>query len=607
MIKASFAAVLNQIRNGIERFWLFHICSVLIAVQCILANHDFVSRADMVNMVRGIVWGALTGLFVQLLGEWRRWRSRKLYAGIVTLAVGALGCWLWSLIGKDSPRYALWIMLYSGTVVSLVALSVAVLYKYCDERMLFSRLVLNAFMAGACAMVLMISQLLCIWAFKELILSVAGEIIADFAMASYIIIMSVGFLALLPDRELPSDDSSEKASAFLFWLLLPASLFLLLILYLYLGKIIVVWSMPSGELNWFGSAALALYAFFWLSLRDSQRKFFQSFVRWGWMLLLPVLAMQIVGIVIRYLAYGLTTPRFAGMITLSFGIVALVLAAFKRRPQWLFVFIAASGLFFTLTPLNIIDVPVWNQEQRLKGALRRCGLLKDGVIEIKTDANISMRDAKIIVGAWDYLVHDGRWNGCSIKRSDGLEYGKIKPTLWYRPSFMAELCKKTDEICQTKNISKMSLPKMLGINDIKISNGKKFRFVNIEFCPPKGGTLPISGYSNLELVTDMVAERLVCRFDSDKGRWFVEVPEYGERAEEKFDVTEYMERILRVSGCDRVITEHRKFNLNRDDAVWVLRPGLALAVGEMWAYTEVGRKLEYVSLRRSAILTKEGK
>jgi hypothetical protein len=100
---------------------------------------------------------------------------------------------------------------------------------------------------------------------------------------------------------------------------------------------------------------------------------------------------------------------------------------------------------------------------------------------------------------------------------------------------------------------------------------------------------------------------MVVGFDSDKGRWFVEVPEYGERAKEKFDVTEYMERILRVSGCDRVITEHRKFNLNRDDAVWVLRPGLALAVGKMWAYPEVGRKLRCVTLGRSAILTKEGK
>ncbi|MBR6585827.1 MAG: DUF4153 domain-containing protein [Kiritimatiellae bacterium] len=602
MIKASFSMTVNRIRNGIERFWLFHICSILIAVQCVLANHDVVSRSEMVNMVRGIVWGALTGLFVQLLGEWRRWRSRKLYAGIVTLAVGVLGCWIWTAIGKDSPRYGLWIMLYCGTVVSLVALSVAVLYRYCDERMLFSQLALNAFATGTCTSILMVSQLLCILAFKELIFAGVGAIAMDFAMASYIITMSVGFLALLPDREQLADDSSEKASAFLFWLLLPASLLLLLILYLYLGKIIVKWSMPSGELNWFGSLALALYAFFWLALRDSQRKFFQSFVRWGWMLLLPVLAMQILGIVIRYLAYGLTTPRFAGMITLSFGIAALTLAALKRRPQGLFVFIAASGLFFTLTPINIIDVPVWNQERRLKAALERSGLVKDGIIEIKEDAKISRSDAKIIVGAWDYLVHDGRWNGCSIKRSDGLEYGMIKPTLWYRPSFTAELCKRVDEICHEKGESKMSLPKILCINDVNTYYGRKFRFANIEFCPPKGGTLPISGYSNLELIRP---DGLDCRFD--KGRWYVELPEWGERAKEKFDVTEYMERILQVSGCDRVITEHRKFNLNGADAVWELRPGLALAVGEMWAYTEVGKKLRYVSLKRSAILTKEGK
>ena len=170
MIKASFSMTVNRIRNGIERFWLFHICSILIAVQCVLANHDVVSRSEMVNMVRGIVWGALTGLFVQLLGEWRRWRSRKLYAGIVTLAVGVLGCWIWTAIGKDSPRYGLWIMLYCGTVVSLVALSVAVLYRYCDERMLFSQLALNAFATGTCTSILMVSQLLCILAFKELIL-----------------------------------------------------------------------------------------------------------------------------------------------------------------------------------------------------------------------------------------------------------------------------------------------------------------------------------------------------------------------------------------------------------------------------------------------------
>jgi hypothetical protein len=321
------------------------------------------------------------------------------------------------------------------------------------------------------------------------------------------------------------------------------------------------------------------------------------------MLLLPVLAMQILGIVIRYLAYGLTTLRFAGMITLSFGIAALTLAALKRRPQGLFVFIAASGLFFTLTPINIIDVPVWNQERRLKAALERSGLVKDGIIEIKEDAKISRSDAKIIVGAWDYLVHDGRWNGCSIKRSDGLEYGMVKPTLWYHPSFTAELCKKVDEFCHKKGKSQMSLPKILDINDVKTSDRRGNRYDNIHFCPPKGGTLPISGYSNLELIRP---DGLDCHFD--EGRWYVEVPEWGERAKEKFDVTEYMERILQASGCDRVIMEHRKFNLNSADAVWELRPGLALAVGEIRSsWTRVGEKMSCVYLKSCAILTKEGK
>ena len=79
----------------------------------------------------------------------------------------------------------------------------------------------------------------------------------------------------------------------------------------------------------------------------------------------PVLVAQIVGIVIRYQAYGLSSVRFAGMVVLSFGLVALVLAAFDRRPHGLFVFIALAGLVFTVTPLNIVDVPVYNQERRL--------------------------------------------------------------------------------------------------------------------------------------------------------------------------------------------------------------------------------------------------
>ena len=93
------------------------------------------------------------------------------------------------------------------------------------------------------------------------------------------------------------DGSSDRATAFLFWLLLPAALLLLAILYVYLGKIVVTGSMPSGKLNWFGSVALASYVFFWLSLRGSSNRFFRLFARWGWTLRYAGMAALTVGIV----------------------------------------------------------------------------------------------------------------------------------------------------------------------------------------------------------------------------------------------------------------------------------------------------------------------
>ena len=53
----------------------------------------------------------------------------------------------------------------------------------------------------------------------------------------------------------------------------------------------------------------------------------------------------------------------------GFFMFAIVLAALDRRPHGLFVFIALAGLVFTVTPLNIVDVPVYNQERRLEAGM----------------------------------------------------------------------------------------------------------------------------------------------------------------------------------------------------------------------------------------------
>ena len=594
MSKTYFENILNKSRDGVERFWIFHLCAFFVAVLVVQANHGMVGNSMAQQMARGICWGALAGLFVQLMGEWREWKLPKTYAFIATLIVGAAGCWFCHAIGEDSPKYALWSLLYSGVTVSLVAASIAVLYRYTDGRTLVSRLAFNAFCAASCASVIVAGLLTCVAAFSALIASLATSISVDLACVTYIMTMSIGFLSFLPGRERQDDDgASGKAITFLFWLLLPIFLLLLWILYMYLGKIVVTCSMPSGKLNWFGSVAIAAYVFFWLSLRDSRQRFFAMFVRCGWILLLPVLAAQVVGIVIRYQAYGLTAPRFAGMITLSLGVLALAMAAAKRHPQWLFVVIAVSGLLFTVTPLNIVDVPVWNQEMRLKAALERNGLLQDGSLNLKSDVKLSDKDAKTILSAWQYLVCGKNWS----KWNRGLEYGDIKPTVWYRPEFTENLCKKTAEICRERKMKEASLSKLLGIDE-SILNTKQYvsNYAKIEFNLDKDVSLPANGYEKIKLVGC-----LSCKLKD--GKWKLNVPTYTE----EFDVTEYIERIFKAAKCPEVIpNEDKTFVLDPENAVWRLRPGMYLLMDEMQEYDKKGSKITAIHLYRCAIATKEG-
>ena len=141
--------------------------------------------------------------------------------------------------------------------------------------------------------------------------------------------------------------------------------------------------MPSGKMNWFASWAIAGYLFFWLSLRASRVRFFAFVARWGWAALIPVVVTQIVGIVIRYQAHGLTTPRMAGMVTLAIGIYALVLAALDRDAKSIFTVTAVAGIVFTVTPLNIVDIPMREQTARLRRMLARNGCLgSDGKLVV---------------------------------------------------------------------------------------------------------------------------------------------------------------------------------------------------------------------------------
>ena len=583
IVRESFAKVWDRIREGFFRFGVFHFCVAAVAVLLVLSNHSVIRDSAALNASRGICWGALAGVFAQLVGEWRNRPLKKHWVVALTAAVGALGCWFWFSIGEKSPRYWLWLLLYGGSSFSLVAASLAVLSSYAEERTLVPRLVLNALGASGSAAIFIAGQMICLAAFYSLVMSFDSMIYADVFGVSWIVIVSIGFISFLPGRDC-DDGSSDRATAFLFWLLLPAALLLLAILYVYLGKIVVTGSMPSGKLNWFGSVALASYVFFWLSLRGSSNRFFRLFARWGWALLLPVLAAQVVGIVIRYNAYGLSALRYAGMAALSVGIVALILAALDRRPRGLFVYMAVAGLVFTVSPLNIVDVSVRNQEGRLRAALARNGLLNEDGLRLKTDVRIPDRDAEIIVSAWKYLVSDGTYRGCWW--SDSSSSGDVTPTGWHRPAFGMRFG---------------DIPRLLGLDGARSVDRTSSGDVAAMNFPLAGdGFLPTGGHSHFRVIDN---ESLVSCY-RDRGKWTLKYAFPGDnKGWQQYDVTEWVERIFAASGCKGVITRDVKFELTESEALWRLRPDLTLAIGGFRTSGTVGREIRYVSLGKCAVLT----
>ena len=191
--------------------------------------------------------------------------------------------------------------------------------------------------------------------------------------------------------------------ALLMRVLWPVYLILLAILYLYVAKIIYVWAIPVGMMNWFASLALLAFSvFFFCFANDARYSLLQRFLRWGLLLFLPILAVQAAAVWQRVEPYGLTVLRYTSILCTIFGIFLLVLAFLRRSPRPAFLVLELMIAAFTLTPLNIVDVPLRTQEARLWGVLEENDMLQDGEVVENPALAEGARDR--LLSASEYLT-----------------------------------------------------------------------------------------------------------------------------------------------------------------------------------------------------------
>ena len=279
-----------------------------------------------------------------------------------------------------------------------------------DGERAFLTALFAAFEAGIVGSLFSVSLSICLLAFSSLIVSL--ETVLEGTLYSVIVEFAFFFaglqvfLASLPVVGRGAEAPSLFRSL-LVRLLWPVYLILLLILYLYVAKIIYIWEMPVGMMNWFASLAILVFAFYFFSFAgDGRHSLLQRFLRWGFLLFLPILIVQAIGMWQRIEPYGLTSPRYASILCTLFGIGLLLLASLRRLPHAAFLVFGAMALIFSLTPLNILDFPLRTQEARFWSIIEANHMVQDGVAA--ENVSLSEMERVKLLSAMEYMMERGQ-------------------------------------------------------------------------------------------------------------------------------------------------------------------------------------------------------
>lgn len=210
------------------------------------------------------------------------------------------------------------------------------------------------------------------------------------------------------------EKSSGKAFKIItLYILCPIFAVLLLILYAYLVKALVLRKLPSGQINWFVSFASLFYIVFYFILREyDDLPPIRAFYRFGAFAFIPLICVQLPAYFIRVNAYGFTGYRYTSLLFIIFSIITIALTFIKKGAftKYALLLLSALILFDSVTPMNLINVAYKNQFKRMMKIMDKYEMFdheKDSLSDYDRKAleqNISDDDRKALYESHYYIT-----------------------------------------------------------------------------------------------------------------------------------------------------------------------------------------------------------
>lgn len=365
ILKTGAADVLR--RHPIEAVLLFGLTVALIVC------YEWEWRPDERLLVMG--WGAVLLLAVNLLagrGVWRRiyWVA---WAPLVPLA-------LW-------PGFPDWIA--SAQAVITVAILTPLALLACRRAVDNRRFVADAVIYLRSGILAMLFAYVAYGLFEAILWSAAyifgfgdaewvAHLSMDLLFTTQFFVAPMLFLMMFDRWENAGIVGSRILEVLLNWVVSPAVTIYAAILYLYMARILVTWTLPEGGVAYlvFGFTMTALVVKAMRTLLE-KRTFDWFYDRFS-LVSLPIVALFWVGVARRIGEYGLTEPRIYLVVCGGVMTVCVLLFLSRRAGRYLWVVLAAMTAFAALAYIPCLEperVAVRSQLQRAERVAERLGRL----------------------------------------------------------------------------------------------------------------------------------------------------------------------------------------------------------------------------------------
>lgn len=367
ILKTGAADVLR--RHPIEAVLLFGLTVALIVC------YEWEWRPDERLLVMG--WGAALLLAVNLLagrGVWRRiyWVA---WAPLVPLA-------LW-------PGFPDWIA--SAQAVITVAILTPLALLACRRAVDNRRFVADTVIYLRSGILAMLFAYVAYGLFEAILWSAAyifgfgdaewvAHLSMDLLFTTQFFVAPMLFLMMFDRWENAGIVGSRILEVLLNWVVSPAVTIYAAILYLYMTKILVTWTLPEGGVAYlvFGFTMTALVVKAMRTLLE-KRTFDWFYDRFS-LVSLPIVALFWVGVARRIGEYGLTEPRIYLVVCGGVMTVCVLLFLSRRAGRYLWVVLAAMTAFAALAYIPCLEperVAVRSQLQRAERVAELLGRLDD--------------------------------------------------------------------------------------------------------------------------------------------------------------------------------------------------------------------------------------